>query len=164
MLWNDVQTFSEFRLKGAVLRNRIVVSPMCQYSAENGVPNNWHMVHLGARAVGGAALVIAEATAVSPEGRITPGCTGLWNDEQVEAFAPIANFVKKHGAVPGIQIAHAGRKASANKPWDGDDHIPAGDPRAWKSLVPLPRLGEQICHGYRIRCQRPKSSVRRMTL
>jgi 2,4-dienoyl-CoA reductase-like NADH-dependent reductase (Old Yellow Enzyme family) len=130
------QLFSEFRLKGAVLRNRIVVSPMCQYSAENGVPNDWHTVHLGARAVGGAALVIAEATAVSPEGRITPGCTGLWNDEQVEAFAPIASFVKKHGAVPGIQIAHAGRKASANKPWDGDDHIPASDPRAWKIVGP----------------------------
>jgi 2,4-dienoyl-CoA reductase-like NADH-dependent reductase (Old Yellow Enzyme family) len=81
--------FSEFHLKDVALKNRIVVSPMCQYSADDGVPNEWHLVHLGARAVGGAALVIAEATAVSPEGRITPGCTGLWTDEQAQAFAPI---------------------------------------------------------------------------
>jgi 2,4-dienoyl-CoA reductase-like NADH-dependent reductase (Old Yellow Enzyme family) len=130
--------FSEFSLKGVSLRNRIVVSPMCQYSAEHGVPNEWHLVHLGARAIGGAALVIAEATAVSPEGRITPGCAGLWNDEQAEAWRPIASFVKRHGAVPGIQIAHAGRKASANLPWEGDDHIPAEDPRAWTPLGPSP--------------------------
>ncbi len=130
------QLFSEFRLKGAVLRNRIVVSPMCQYSADEGVPNEWHLVHLGARAVGGAALVIAEATAVSPEGRITPGCTGLWNEEQADAFAPIAYFIKSHGAVPGIQLAHAGRKASANKPWEGDDHMKPADPRSWDPLGP----------------------------
>jgi 2,4-dienoyl-CoA reductase-like NADH-dependent reductase (Old Yellow Enzyme family) len=130
--------FSEFQLKGVSLRNRIVVSPMCQYSAEQGVPNEWHLVHLGARAIGGAALVIAEATAVSPEGRITPGCTGLWNDEQAEAWAPVPKFVKRHGAVPGIQIAHAGRKASANRPWQGDDHIPQSDPRAWDPLGPSP--------------------------
>jgi 2,4-dienoyl-CoA reductase-like NADH-dependent reductase (Old Yellow Enzyme family) len=132
------QLFSEFHIKGVSLKNRIVVSPMCQYSAEEGVPNQWHLVHLGARAIGGAALVIAEATAVSPEGRITPGCTGLWNDKQAEAWAPVVKFVKGHGAVPGIQIAHAGRKASANKPWQGDDHIPAGDPRAWDPLGPSP--------------------------
>ena len=130
--------FSEFHLKGVSLRNRIVVSPMCQYSAEDGVPNDWHLVHLGARAIGGAALVIAEATAVSPEGRITPGCTGLWNDRQAEAWAPIPRFVKRHGAVPGIQIAHAGRKASANRPWEGDDHIPPSDPRSWDPLGPSP--------------------------
>jgi 2,4-dienoyl-CoA reductase-like NADH-dependent reductase (Old Yellow Enzyme family) len=130
--------FSEFRLKDVSLRNRIVVSPMCQYSAEQGVPNDWHLVHLGARAIGGAALVIAEATAVSPEGRITPGCTGLWNDTQAEAWAPVVSFVKRRGAVPGIQIAHAGRKASANRPWEGDDHIPPSDPRAWDTLGPSP--------------------------
>ncbi|HUB86067.1 MAG TPA: NADH:flavin oxidoreductase/NADH oxidase, partial [Rhizomicrobium sp.] len=130
------QLFSEFRLKGVTLKNRIVVSPMCQYSAEEGVPNNWHLVHLGARAVGGASLVIAEATAVSPEGRISPGDTGLWNDAQTEAWKPIAKFIKEHGALPGIQIAHAGRKASANKPWEGDDHIPADDPRAWEIIGP----------------------------
>jgi 2,4-dienoyl-CoA reductase-like NADH-dependent reductase (Old Yellow Enzyme family) len=130
--------FSEFHLKGASLKNRIVVSPMCQYSADQGVPNEWHLVHLGARAIGGAAVVIAEATAVAPEGRITPGCTGLWNDRQAEAWAPIVRFVKRHGAVAGIQIAHAGRKASANLPWEGDDHLPPGDPRAWQPLGPSP--------------------------
>jgi len=132
------QLFSEFHIKGVALRNRIVVSPMCQYSAVDGVPNEWHMVHLGARAIGGAALVIAEATAVSPEGRITPGCTGLWNDKQAEAWAPIMHFIKKHGAVPGIQIAHAGRKASANRPWEGDDHMNPDDPRSWDPLGPSP--------------------------
>ncbi len=130
--------FSPLKLKDVSLRNRIVVSPMCQYSAEEGVPNEWQLVHLGARAVGGAALVFAEATGVTPEGRITPGCTGLWNDEQAAAWAPIAKFVKRHGAVPGIQLGHAGRKGSANRPWEGDDHIPAGDPRGWEPLGPSP--------------------------
>ena len=127
--------FSEFTLKDVTLKNRIVVSPMCQYSADEGVPNEWHHVHLGARAVGGASLVIAEASAVSPEGRITPGCTGIWNDTQAEAWAPIAAFVKRY-AVPGIQIAHAGRKASANRPWEGDDHMPESDARAWEPIGP----------------------------
>jgi 2,4-dienoyl-CoA reductase-like NADH-dependent reductase (Old Yellow Enzyme family) len=130
--------FTEFQLKGVSLRNRIVVSPMCQYSAVDGVPNEWHLVHLGARATGGAGLVIAEATAIAPEGRITPGCTGLWNDAQAAAWAPIVDFVKKRGAVAGIQVAHAGRKASANLPWEGDDHIPQNDPRAWETLGPSP--------------------------
>ncbi|MBV8799564.1 MAG: NADH:flavin oxidoreductase/NADH oxidase [Alphaproteobacteria bacterium] len=129
--------FSEFRLKDIALKNRIAVSPMCQYSAQDGVPETWHLVHLGGRAVGGASLVIAEATAVSPEGRISPGDTGLWNDAQAQAWAPIAAFVKRY-AVPGIQIAHAGRKASANRPWEGDDHIPADDPRAWQTIGPSP--------------------------
>ncbi len=129
---------SEYQLKSVSLRNRIVVSPMCQYSADDGVPNDWHLVHLGARAIGGAAVVIAEATAVSPEGRITPGCTGLWNDAQAQAWAPVARFVKRHGAVPGIQIAHAGRKAAANRPWEGDDHMATSDPRAWQPLGPSP--------------------------
>jgi 2,4-dienoyl-CoA reductase-like NADH-dependent reductase (Old Yellow Enzyme family) len=128
--------FSELRLKEVTLKNRIVVSPMCQYSADDGVPNAWHLVHLGARAVGGAAVVTAEATAVSPEGRITPGCTGLWSDAQAEAWAPIARFVKQQGAVAGIQIGHAGRKASANKPWEGDDHMEEGDARAWQPVAP----------------------------
>jgi len=127
--------FDEFRLKDVTLKNRIAVSPMCQYSADDGMPNTWHSVHLGARAVGGAGLVIAEATAVAPEGRITPGCTGIWNDTQTAAFAPIAAFIKRY-AVPGIQIAHAGRKASANRPWEGDDHMAADDPRAWQPIGP----------------------------
>jgi 2,4-dienoyl-CoA reductase-like NADH-dependent reductase (Old Yellow Enzyme family) len=128
--------FSQFKLKDISLRNRIVVSPMCQYSADDGVPNEWHLVHLGARAIGGASLVIAEATGVTPEGRITPGCTGLWNDAQAAAWAPIAQFVKRHGAVSGIQIGHAGRKASANRPWEGDDHMAPSDPRSWEPIGP----------------------------
>jgi NADPH2 dehydrogenase len=128
--------FSQLQVKGVSLRNRIVVSPMCQYSAEEGVPNEWHLVHLGARAIGGASVVIAEATAVAPEGRITPGCTGLWNDTQAQAWAPIVQFIKRQGAVPGIQLAHAGRKASANRPWEGDDHMPPTDPRSWNPLGP----------------------------
>jgi 2,4-dienoyl-CoA reductase-like NADH-dependent reductase (Old Yellow Enzyme family) len=128
--------FSAFRLKDITFRNRIGVSPMCQYSANDGMPNEWHHVHLGARAIGGAGLVHVEATAVSPEGRITPGCTGIWNDAQAEAFVPVVKFLKAHGAVPGIQIAHAGRKASANRPWEGDDHMKPDDPRAWQPIAP----------------------------
>lgn len=130
------QLFDELQLKSARLRNRIAVSPMCQYSAKDGVPNDWHLVHLGGRAVGGAGLVVAEATAVSPEGRITPGCTGLWNDAQQEAWRPIANFITRQGAVAGIQIGHAGRKASASRPWEGDAHLPADHPDAWQPLGP----------------------------
>jgi 2,4-dienoyl-CoA reductase-like NADH-dependent reductase (Old Yellow Enzyme family) len=128
--------FSEFQLKDVRLKNRIAVSPMCQYSALDGVPNDWHLVNLGARAVGGASLVIAEATAVSPEGRISPGDTGLWNDAQQEAFGPIVRFIEQHGAVAGIQLAHAGRKASARRPWQGDDHMPPDHPEAWEIIGP----------------------------
>lgn len=128
--------FTPFRLKDVELRNRIVVSPMCQYEAEDGVINDWHHVHLAGLARGGAGLVIAEATAVSPEGRITPGCAGIWTDEQGEAWAKTVASIKAAGAVPGIQIAHAGRKASANRPWEGDDHIPDGDPRGWQTIAP----------------------------
>jgi 2,4-dienoyl-CoA reductase-like NADH-dependent reductase (Old Yellow Enzyme family) len=115
--------FEPFKLKDVTLRNRIAVSPMCQYSSENGFPNDWHFVHLGSRAVGGAGLVIVEATAVSPEGRISPADSGIYLDEHVPAFAHITTFLKQHGAVPGIQLAHAGRKASASKPWEGDRHL-----------------------------------------
>ena len=128
--------FSELELKDVRLRNRIAVSPMCQYSASDGVPNDWHLVHLGARAIGGAGLVVAEATAVSPEGRISPGDTGLWNDAQLEAFQRIVRFVESQGAVAGIQLAHAGRKASARRPWEGDDHLPADHPEAWQPIAP----------------------------
>ncbi|KKB61714.1 NADH:flavin oxidoreductase [Robbsia andropogonis] len=128
--------FDPFSLKSVTLRNRIAIPPMCQYMAEDGVLNDWHAVHLASLARGGAGLVIVEATAVSPEGRITPGCTGLWNDVQAAAFSPIVQKIKAAGAVPGIQIAHAGRKASANKPWEGDDHIPATDPRGWQTIAP----------------------------
>lgn len=128
--------FDPFTLKGVTLRNRIAVSPMCQYSAFDGVPNDWHGVHLAGLARGGAGLVNVEATAVSPEGRITPYCTGLWNDQQAEAFAPIVAGIEKAGAVAGIQIGHAGRKASANRPWEGDDHIAEGDLRGWETIAP----------------------------
>ncbi len=128
--------FEPFGLKDITLKNRIAVSPMCQYSAEDGFINDWHLVHLGAHAIGGAGLVIAEATAVAPEGRITPGCAGIWSDDRAARFAPVVSFLKAHGAVPGIQIAHAGRKASANRPWEGDDHMKPDDPRAWQPIGP----------------------------
>ncbi|ENO97873.1 NADH:flavin oxidoreductase/NADH oxidase [Thauera phenylacetica B4P] len=128
--------FQPFKLKDLTLRNRIAIPPMCQYSATDGVVNDWHRVHYPALARGGAGLLIVEATAVSPEGRITPGCLGLWNDAQAAALAPIAASIKAAGAVPGIQIGHAGRKASANRPWEGDDHIAADDVRGWDTLSP----------------------------
>jgi 2,4-dienoyl-CoA reductase-like NADH-dependent reductase (Old Yellow Enzyme family) len=111
--------FTPFKLKDVSLRNRIAIPPMCQYTAVDGLINDWHRVHLAGLARGGAGLVIVEATAVSPEGRITPGCTGLWNDKQAQAFAPVVASIKAAGAVPGIQIAHAGRKATptAQIPW-----------------------------------------------
>ena len=128
--------FQPLKLKDITLRNRIAVPPMCQYMATDGVVNDWHRVHYPAIARGGAGLVIVEATAVSPEGRITPNCTGLWNNAQAQALAPIAASIKAAGAVPGIQIGHAGRKASANRPWDGDDHIAADDARGWATISP----------------------------
>ncbi len=110
---------------------------MCMYSAVDGVPNDWHFVHLGSRAVGGAALVMVEATGVSPEGRISLGDTGIWNDAQVDAFRKIAEFVSARGAVPGIQLAHAGRKASTHVPWKGGRALVA-DEGAWTTLAPSP--------------------------
>src|SRR5690606_11524942 len=128
--------FTPFTLKDVTLRNRIAVPPMCQYSAQDGFTNDWHQNHYTSLARGGAGLVIVEATAVSPEGRITPNCLGLWSDEHVAGLARIAASIKAAGAVPGIQIAHAGRKASANRPWDGDDHISGDDPRGWQPIAP----------------------------
>ena len=128
--------FSPFQLKDVTLRNRIAIPPMCQYSAVDGHVTDWHLAHYTSLARGGAGLVIVEATAVSPDGRITPACTGLWDDAQIEGLARIAAAIKAAGAVPGIQIAHAGRKASAQRPWEGDDHIPADDPRAWETIAP----------------------------
>lgn len=129
------QLFQPFTIKSVTLRNRIGVSPMCQYSSEDGLANDWHLVHLGSRAVGGAGLVIAEATAVSPEGRITPGCAGIWADKHVEPLARINQFIKQHGAVAGIQIAHAGRKASAALPWEGGAHLP-DNAGGWPTIAP----------------------------
>jgi hypothetical protein len=128
--------FQPYTLKDITLRNRIAVPPMCMYSAVDGLINDWHQVHLASLARGGAGLVIVEATAVAPEGRITPGCAGIWNDSLAQAFVPVVKAIKAAGSVPGIQIGHAGRKASSNRPWEGDDHIPQSDPRSWQTIAP----------------------------
>ncbi|MDT7688511.1 MAG: hypothetical protein QOE46_1270 [Acidobacteriota bacterium] len=127
--------FSAFSLRGIEFRNRVFVSPMCQYSSREGMPNDWHMVHLGSRAVGGAALVCVEATGVSPEGRISPGDSGLWSEAHAHAFAPIAAFIKSQGARAGIQLAHAGRKASTDVPWRGGKPLNE-EQGAWQTLAP----------------------------
>ncbi len=125
--------FEPLAIRGVTLPNRIVVSPMCQYSSENGFANDWHLVHLGSRAVGGAGLVLTEAAAVVPEGRISPEDLGIWDDEHVPFLARITAFIKAQGSVPGIQLAHAGRKASTYRPW----HPVQG-------TVPLDRGGWQV--------------------
>ncbi|MFD1034092.1 NADH:flavin oxidoreductase/NADH oxidase [Sphingomonas hankookensis] len=130
--------FEPFALKGVTLRNRIVAPPMCMYSATDGIVSQWQVAHLTQLATGGAGLVIVEATAVSPEGRITWGDVGLWNDGQADALRPVAAAIKATGAVPGIQLGHAGRKASANRPWEGDDHIADGAPHGWPTIGPSP--------------------------
>ena len=111
--------FSPLTLRGITLKNRIVVSPMCEYSSVDGFASDWHLVHLGSRAVGGASLVITEATAVLPEGRISPDDLGIWKDEHIAPLARVTSFIAEHGAIPGIQLAHAGRKASTAAPWRG---------------------------------------------
>ncbi|WP_224370298.1 NADH:flavin oxidoreductase/NADH oxidase [Hyalangium versicolor] len=130
--------FTPHALRGVTLRNRIVVSPMCQYSSEDGFAGDWHFVHLGSRAVGGAGLILFEATAVVPEGRISPQDLGLWKDEHVAPLARITRFITEHGAVPGIQLAHAGRKASTARPWEGGRAIPPGQV-GWKTVAPSPQ-------------------------
>jgi 2,4-dienoyl-CoA reductase-like NADH-dependent reductase (Old Yellow Enzyme family) len=127
--------FTPFRLRGIELKNRIVVSPMCEYSARDGHPTNWHLVHLGSRAVGGAALVFTEATGVSAIGRISAADTGIYLDSHVEAWRPIVEFVREHGAVSGIQLAHAGRKASTAAPWFGGAPIAVKD-GGWTPVAP----------------------------
>ncbi len=126
----DQATFGDLRL-----RNRIVVSSMCEYSAIDGVPNDWHLVHLGSRAVGGAGLVMTEATGVSAEGRISPGDTGIWNDAQQDAWTRIVAFMHEQGAETGIQLAHAGRKGSTEVPWRGGKAL-ASDAGAWIPVAP----------------------------
>jgi 2,4-dienoyl-CoA reductase-like NADH-dependent reductase (Old Yellow Enzyme family) len=127
--------FSVFTVRELEFRNRVFVSPMCQYSSRDGMPTDWHMVHLGSRAVGGAGLVMVEATGVSPEGRISPGDSGLWSAEHARAFAPIASFIKSQGARAGIQLAHAGRKASTDVPWRGGKHLGESE-GGWLTLAP----------------------------
>jgi 2,4-dienoyl-CoA reductase-like NADH-dependent reductase (Old Yellow Enzyme family) len=132
-----VQLFSPFELRQKKFKNRIFVSPMCQYSSKDGMPNDWHLVHLGSRAVGGAALVMVEATAVSPEGRISPWDSGMWSDEHAAAFRRITAFVKAQGSIPGIQLAHAGRKGSIDVPWRGDKPL-STEEGGWKPVAPSP--------------------------
>jgi 2,4-dienoyl-CoA reductase-like NADH-dependent reductase (Old Yellow Enzyme family) len=127
--------FSAYSLRGVEFRNRVFVSPMCQYSSRDGMPNDWHKVHLGSRAVGGAGLVCVEATAVSPEGRISPGDTGIWSDEHARAFESIASFIKSQGASAAVQLAHAGRKASTDVPWRGGKPL-SEEQGGWQTLAP----------------------------
>jgi 2,4-dienoyl-CoA reductase-like NADH-dependent reductase (Old Yellow Enzyme family) len=131
------QLFSPLAQRGLTLRNRIVVSPMCQYSCTDGFATDWHLVHLGSRAVGGAAVVIAEATAVEARGRISPNDLGLWQDAHIEPLARVARFVREHGSVPGVQLAHAGRKASTARPWEGGGPVPAAQ-GGWTPVAPSP--------------------------
>ena len=127
--------FDPITFRSVTCRNRIFVSPMCQYSSDRGLPNMWHTVHLGSRAVGGAGLVMVEASGVSPEGRITDWDSGIWSQEHGDAFAPIVRFIHEQGAIAGIQLAHAGRKASTEVPWRGGKLLTEG-PHAWKPVAP----------------------------
>lgn len=127
--------FEPLAIRSITLKNRIVVSPMCQYSSVDGFANDWHLVHLGSRAVGGAGLIITEACAVSPEGRISPQDLGIWKDDHIDQLKKITAFIEKQGAVPGIQLAHAGRKASSTPPWTGGKQL-AFDDGGWQILAP----------------------------
>ncbi|WP_269686114.1 NADH:flavin oxidoreductase/NADH oxidase [Flavobacterium lacustre] len=131
----DSQLFSPLAIKSIVLKNRIAISPMCQYSATDGFANDWHLVHLGSRASGGAGLIIQEATAVSPEARISPQDLGLWKDEQIEKMQQINRFIVSQNAVPGIQLAHAGRKASVSAPWNGNKKLNESQ-GGWETVAP----------------------------
>ena len=126
--------FSKLKLRELEFKNRIFIAPMCQYSCEDGMPNDWHLVHLGSRAVGGAACIIQEATAVSPEGRISPADAGIWNYEQAQAYQRITGFLKDNGAIPAIQLAHAGRKASTAAPWVGGYSLDESE-GGWRPLL-----------------------------
>jgi 2,4-dienoyl-CoA reductase-like NADH-dependent reductase (Old Yellow Enzyme family) len=134
----EVDLLSPLTIEGVTFRNRIVVSPMCQYSSEEGLANDWHLVHLGSRAVGGAGLIMVEASAVTRDGRITPGDMGIWGDQHIEPLARIARFLESQGTVPGIQLAHAGRKASCAPPWTGGARLKSPEQGAWDVVAPSP--------------------------
>ena len=134
----EIDLLSRLSIRGVTFRNRIVMSPMCQYSATDGMANDWHLVHLGSRAVGGVALVMVEATAVTPEGRISPGDMGIWDDRHVEPLARIARFVESQGAVAGIQLAHAGRKEAATCRGKGVPGSRRPDEGGWTVVAPSP--------------------------
>jgi 2,4-dienoyl-CoA reductase-like NADH-dependent reductase (Old Yellow Enzyme family) len=127
--------FEPLQIGTVTLKNRLAVSPMCEYSSVDGYANDWHLVHLGSRAVGGAGLIITEATAVSPEGRITPDDLGIWKDEHISFLQRITSFLKDHGSVAAIQLAHAGRKASAQSPWKGGGPVRAAE-EPWQTVAP----------------------------
>jgi len=129
--------FDPIAIRGVTFRNRIAVSPMCQYSSQDGFANDWHLVHLGSRAIGGAALVVAEATAVEARGRISPGDLGLWQDAHIEPLARVVRFLEEHGAVAGIQLAHAGRKAATARPWEGGKPL-TDEAGGWNIVGPSP--------------------------
>jgi 2,4-dienoyl-CoA reductase-like NADH-dependent reductase (Old Yellow Enzyme family) len=140
--------FETYTIRSVTFRNRVFVSPMCQYSSDDGRPNDWHFVHLGSRAVGGAGLVMVEASGVSPIGRITAWDSGFWSHAHADAFRPIVTFIEANGAVAGIQLAHAGRKASTDVPWRGGGVIREG-PNAWQTVAPSPipfRDGDPVPH------------------
>jgi 2,4-dienoyl-CoA reductase-like NADH-dependent reductase (Old Yellow Enzyme family) len=144
--------FRPLTLRSITFPHRIFVSPMCQYSSDNGMPNDWHFVHLGSRAVGGAALVIVEASGVSPEGRITAWDSGIWSEAHADAFRRIVDFIDAQGSIAGIQLAHAGRKASTEKPWRGGRAITEG-PHSWTPLAPSPipfHEGDPVPHALTI--------------
>jgi len=132
-----IKLFTPLTLRELTIRNRIFVSPMCQYSSRDGMPSDWHLVHLGSRAVGGAGLVMVEASAITPQGRISPDDSGIWSVEHANALAPVARFIKEQGAVPAIQLAHAGRKASTDAPWKGGGPLNAKH-RGWQPIGPSP--------------------------
>ena len=134
----ETDLLSPLTIRGVTFRNRIVMSPMCQYIAHEGLASDWHLVHLGSRAVGGAALIFVEATAVTRDGRISPGDMGIWGDEHIEPLARIARFVHSQGAVAGIQLAHAGRKASCDLPWKGGASLKTPDAGGWPVAGPSP--------------------------
>ncbi len=129
--------FEPLTIQGTTIRNRAWVAPMCQYSSVDGAPDDWHLVHLGSFARGGAGLVMQEATAVTPEGRISPYDAGIWNDELADGYARIAAFISSQGAVPAIQLAHAGRKASTGRPWDGRGYVEEAE-GGWQTVAPSP--------------------------
>ena len=132
----ETDLLSPLTIRSITLRNRIVVSPMCQYSSDDGLANDWHLVHLGSRAAGGVGLVVVEATAVTPEGRITPKDMGIWGDQHIEPLARIARFVHSQGAIAGVQLAHAGRKASCDVPWLGGARLKTPESGGWTVVGP----------------------------
>ncbi|MDQ6760327.1 MAG: NADH:flavin oxidoreductase/NADH oxidase, partial [Acidobacteriota bacterium] len=133
----EAHLFSPLTIRNTTFRNRIAVSPMCQYSSEDGFANDWHLVHLGSRALGGAGLVFTEATAVEARGRISPQDLGIWKDEHIGPLARVVRFIEEHGAVAGTQLAHAGRKASTLRPWEGGGVIPELK-GGWQTVAPSP--------------------------